>query len=172
MQVRLRPLKPSDLDVLNAARGADNAFEFFGHQSSNRFARRFAEDGFLADDSAQLAIELADGTLAGSVGWRAVWYGPGEAGRAFNLGITLLAEHRGKGIGSAAQDEISRYLFEVTRIERIEAYTDIENLAEQRALEKAGFQREGIVRHAQYRFGAWHDMVLFSRLRGDEVALA
>ena len=41
------------------------------------------------------------------------------------------------------------------------------NVAEQRALDKAGFTREGVLRHAQWRAGAFHDVVLFSRLRGD-----
>lgn len=41
------------------------------------------------------------------------------------------------------------------------------NLPEQRALDKAGFTREGVLRGAQWRLGSWHDMVLFSRLRAD-----
>jgi RimJ/RimL family protein N-acetyltransferase len=50
---------------------------------------------------------------------------------------------------------------------RVEASTDIENAAEARALEKAGFRREGVVRGAQFRAGAYHDLVLFGKLRSD-----
>ncbi|MFF4102605.1 GNAT family N-acetyltransferase [Streptomyces sp. NPDC001903] len=50
----------------------------------------------------------------------------------------------------------------------MQAWTDVRNLAEQRALEKAGFTREGVLRGAQWRGGRWHDQVLFSILRGDE----
>ncbi len=50
---------------------------------------------------------------------------------------------------------------------RIEASTDVENLAEQKALGKAGFTREGVLRGAQFRLGTWHDMVQYSRLRHD-----
>ena len=46
----------------------------------------------------------------------------------------------------------------------------MENLAEQRALEKAGFTREGILRGTTFRQGRWHDMVIYSVLR-DEVKL-
>jgi RimJ/RimL family protein N-acetyltransferase len=35
------------------------------------------------------------------------------------------------------------------------------------ALEKAGFAREGILRHAQFREGGFHDLVLYSKLRGE-----
>ncbi len=45
--------------------------------------------------------------------------------------------------------------------------TDVGNVAAQRGLEKAGFQREGVARHAQFRKGSWHDMVVYSLLRGD-----
>ena len=37
-----------------------------------------------------------------------------------------------------------------------------------RALERAGYHREGVLRGAQWRAGAWHDLVLYARLRGDE----
>ncbi|MCW2707301.1 MAG: hypothetical protein JWM22_1143, partial [Frankiales bacterium] len=34
-------------------------------------------------------------------------------------------------------------------------------------LERAGFQREGVLRGAQWRQGGWHDLVSFARLRDD-----
>jgi RimJ/RimL family protein N-acetyltransferase len=43
----------------------------------------------------------------------------------------------------------------------------VSNVAEQRALEKAGFTREGVNRQAQFRAGAYHDLVLYARLRSD-----
>lgn len=64
-----------------------------------------------------------------------------------------------------------RYLFAHTQFNRVEATTEITNLAEQRALEKAGFTREGIMRGTTFRQGRWHDQVLYSVLR-DEVELA
>jgi RimJ/RimL family protein N-acetyltransferase len=41
--------------------------------------------------------------------------------------------------------------------------------AERNALEKAGFPREGIMRHAQFRDGDWRDIILYGRLRRDRV---
>jgi RimJ/RimL family protein N-acetyltransferase len=52
-------------------------------------------------------------------------------------------------------------------VQRVEASTDVENVAEQRSLEKAGYQREGVLRRAQYRAGDWHDLVVYSVLRGE-----
>jgi RimJ/RimL family protein N-acetyltransferase len=58
-------------------------------------------------------------------------------------------------------------LLEHTFVERIQASTEAANAAEQRALEKAGFTREGVLRRACFRGGAWRDMVVFSKLRGE-----
>jgi RimJ/RimL family protein N-acetyltransferase len=47
---------------------------------------------------------------------------------------------------------------------RIEAYTEVENL-EQRALEKAGFEREGILRATIFRAGKWRDSIVYALTR-------
>jgi RimJ/RimL family protein N-acetyltransferase len=59
------------------------------------------------------------------------------------------------------------HLFATTGVNRIEGETDIENVHAQRALERAGFVREGVLRQAQWRRGAHHDLVVYSRLRGE-----
>jgi len=43
------------------------------------------------------------------------------------------------------------YLFEHTPVQRIEAATHAENVAEQRSLEKAGFHAEGVLRSCDFR---------------------
>jgi RimJ/RimL family protein N-acetyltransferase len=48
---------------------------------------------------------------------------------------------------------------------RIEAYTEVENIAEQRALEKAGFEREGVLRQTIFRAGKWRDSVVYALIR-------
>ena len=58
-------------------------------------------------------------------------------------------------------------MFAHTLVHRIWAATEVENVAEQRALEKAGFTREGTLRGAGWRDGAWRDGVSYSLLRTD-----
>jgi RimJ/RimL family protein N-acetyltransferase len=60
-----------------------------------------------------------------------------------------------------------RYLFAHTTAHRIWAATEAGNVPEQRALEKAGFTREGVLRGVGWRDGAWRDGVTFSVLRTD-----
>ena len=98
--------------------------------------------------------------------WLQVSHGPPPSW-CWNIGISLVPEHRGRGIGTQAQLLLVEYLFSVSDAVRIEAGTLPDNFAEQRALEKAGFDREGLLRSAQYLDGRWRDVVLFSRLRHD-----
>jgi RimJ/RimL family protein N-acetyltransferase len=165
--VRLRAVVEADLDVLAANHTIESdPWNHFEHGASNGLHRRFAENGGFTDDTGMLAVE-AGGTLVGMVSWHTVQHGPTRACRALNIGISLLPDHRGHGYGSAAQRALADYLFATMLVERVEATTDVDNVAEQRALDKAGFTREGVMRHAGFRGGGWRDGVLYSRLRGD-----
>lgn len=83
------------------------------------------------------------------------------------IGIWLEPGHRGRGLGSTAQAELAGLFFRHTPVNRIEAHTDVDNVAEQRALERAGFSREGVVRGAQWRDGRYRDGFLYSILRDE-----
>jgi RimJ/RimL family protein N-acetyltransferase len=105
--------------------------------------------------------------LLGAISWHPVGYGGTFACTAWNIGIELVVAARGRGIGTTAQRLLAEHLFATTEIDRVEAGTDIDNLAEQRALEKAGFHRDGVVRGAQLRDGQRRDMVVYGLLRSD-----
>ena len=119
------------------------------------------------DHNGLLIVETRAGDPVGTVQWRAVHYGPPDSSRAWNIGIELVPRARGRGYGTQAQQLLADWLFRATNANRVEAQTDIENLPEQRSLEKAGFIREGIMRGSQFRAGAFHDLVMYSRIRSD-----
>jgi RimJ/RimL family protein N-acetyltransferase len=165
--VRLRPVREADLAALEEAHSRDaDPWNWFRHTPAGAMQRRFAE-GILSEESGTLAVETPDGALAGGVSWFTVQHGPTTACRALNIGISLLPGQRGRGYGAAAQRALAEYLFATTLTERIEAETDVENVAEQRALERAGFTREGVLRHAQFHLGQWRDTVIYSVLRAE-----
>ena len=89
-----------------------------------------------------LAVALPDGTLAGIVSWRTVKAG-GPEGGCLEIGALLFPEHRGHGLGTAAQRLLVEYLFATTLANRLQAITDVENLAEQRVLEQSGSAARG-----------------------------
>ena len=164
-EIHLRPVARDDLAVLatlNTGPEMASAFGWFGWTDPAGLTRRWEADGLLTPDSGHLVV--AEGqALVGHVSWHRSPQGP--LNHSWNIGIGLLPEARGRGVGTAAQRTLVLYLFAHTQVNRIDANTDVTNLAEQRALEKAGFTREGVLRGAQFRNGKYHDMVLFSILR-------
>jgi RimJ/RimL family protein N-acetyltransferase len=122
----------------------------------------------VAPDRGQLLIErIEDGQVIGDVGWHTVSYGPNAESQALNIGASLSPGFRGNGYGTEAQRLLAEVLFDLFDVDRIEASTDIDNVAEQRSLEKAGYKREGVLRRAQFRAGGRHDLVSYSILRDD-----
>ncbi len=115
-----------------------------------------------------LLIErLSDDLPIGTIGWRRVAYGPSPWSDAWQIGIELIPEGRGQGNGTEAQRLVADWLFATSTVNRVEAATDIENVPEQRSLEKAGYHRDGVMRGAQLRGGTWHDLAYYSRIRSD-----
>ena len=171
-RVRLRDLTLADADLLDTwDRDPVNIGEFndFGRERDPVDRDALARGPLRNEHNGQLMVELvADDRPIGTVGWHRVGYGPNPESSAWNVGIALIPEARGHGYGSEAQRLLAAYLFANTRVNRIEASTDAENIAEQRSLEKAGYVREGVARGSQFRAGAYHDLVTYSRLRDDE----
>ncbi|MGH8971154.1 MAG: GNAT family N-acetyltransferase [Actinomycetes bacterium] len=169
MDVRLRAVTADDVELLDAWRAdpeSRGAFNDFGVLLPSTLAEQLEQGTVVGADGGLLVVE-ADGVAVGSVGWHAVPYGPNPESRCFNLGIALAPHARGRGVGSRAQRMLADYLFATTTVNRVEASTDLDNIAEQRALEKGGFAREGVIRGAQFRAGSWRDLVGYSRLRHD-----
>jgi RimJ/RimL family protein N-acetyltransferase len=163
---RLRPARADEAALLEAwRREASSPYDDWaspdGPRPQDERLPRLEEVGVLM---------VADGEdrLIGVVQWHPVRYGPTRGSLAMNIGISLRPEFRGLGHGARAQRQLADYLIGQLDVHRVEAGTDIENAAEQRALERAGFTREGVLRAAQWREGRWHDLVLYSRLHTDD----
>lgn len=168
-KVSLRPVTAADLDLLEAWANdpaINGEYNTFALRPNGQIPRAFAETGFLSDAHGELIVSTQRGETAGDVSYRPISHGP-SGSRAYQIGITLAPQHRGQGYGTEAQRLLAAYLFATYPIERVEAETDVTNTAEQRALERAGFTREGVLRRAQWRNGSWHDLMLYSKLRGE-----
>ena len=169
-RVRLRDVTLADADLVDswespAIRGAFNDFG----TPPGPMPRDVLAAGPLRNDhnGLLLVVLVADGTPIGTVSWHRTMYGPNAESAAWNIGISLIPGFRGMGYGSEAQRQVAAYLFETTSVNRVDASTDVENLPEQRSLEKAGFRREGVQRGAQFRAASYHDVITYSRLRDD-----
>jgi RimJ/RimL family protein N-acetyltransferase len=168
--VDLRPLVASDVERAElVANDPDynGPFGMYSLAAAGDVRRRFEHDGYLNHDHGRLIVADKSGATVGVVSYIVVFHGPPPANRVYNIGIDIDPAHRRRGYGAEAQSLLARYLFDTYTIERVEASTDIENIPEQRALERAGFTREGILRHAQWRAGAWRDICIYGKLRGE-----
>jgi RimJ/RimL family protein N-acetyltransferase len=168
LPVTLRPVTESDLEMFRrfATEPGLIGLDWAGFRDPEAPARRFADDGYLGADGGRLIVGVGtDGTAAGFVSYGAGLFG--GVAKHWEIGIALLPEWRGRGVGWRAQAMLCDYLFSHTPAQRIQAGTHPENVAEQRSLVKAGFTLEGIVRACEFRAGAWRDGYLYSRLRTD-----
>ncbi|MEU3455981.1 GNAT family protein [Micromonospora sp. NPDC006766] len=146
--IRLRPVVEEDLAMFRrfATEPGLIGLDWTGFKDPQEPARRYAG-------------------AAGFVSWALRDFGGFT--KHWEIGTALLPEWRGHGIGWRAQAMLCDYLFTHTPLQRIQAGTHPENIAEQRSLVKAGFQLEGVVRACEFRDGRWCDGYLYSRLRSD-----
>lgn len=167
MTTSLRPVEEDDLPFLHRLTSDPDStgeFQWYGFQNPHRMRERWETNGMLSEDGGILIIANGDDAV-GFVSWskqvanRASYY--------WSMGLIVAPEHRGQGHGTQAQRLIARYLFDHSVANRISAATEITNVAEQRALEKAGFTREGVLRGGGFRAGRWHDGFLYSMIRSD-----
>lgn len=143
---------------------ATGEHEWFGWQDPHAFRRRWQDNGLLDEASGVLMVAARDERI-GFVAWHRRQ--TARTSFCLSVGIAMAPESRGKGYGTAAQRLLVRYLFAHSQVNRIEAGTEVTNFAEQRALEKAGFTREGIARGVGFQNGRWHDAVIYSVLRAE-----
>jgi RimJ/RimL family protein N-acetyltransferase len=166
-EITLRLVQEDDLPLIeNMRRDPRQAGEFswFGWFDLHRWRRDWDESGLIGPDGGTLLVVRGDERL-GFVNWGRHQTTP--TAHSWEIGIALLPQARGHGYGTLAQRLLAHYLFAHTAVHRIWAITEAGNIAEQKALEKAGFTREGIQRGIGWRDGAYRDGVTYSLLRTD-----
>ncbi|KAH6778419.1 Acyl-CoA N-acyltransferases superfamily protein [Perilla frutescens var. frutescens] len=105
-----------------------------------------------------------------SIGFVAVLPGSGDERCRGDMGYAIAVEYWGKGITTRAVKMAAPLVFAAfPELVRLQAFTDVENKASQRVLEKAGFSKEGLLRKFLYLKGSILDVVVFSLLKTDSV---
>ncbi|WP_274650769.1 GNAT family N-acetyltransferase [Paenibacillus humicola] len=121
--------------------------------------RRF-EDG----EGIRWALELKEsGGMIGTCGFHN-WQR--EHCRA-ELGYELSPDHWARGYMAEALQAVIRFGFGAMRLNRIEAYTEPENVASIKLLLKSGLVKEGLLREIFFEKNRFFDAVVFSLLRSE-----
>jgi RimJ/RimL family protein N-acetyltransferase len=84
-----------------------------------------------------------------------------------NLAVSVFPEARGRGIASRALRLGALWGLRDLGLARVAAEAAVDNHASIRAIEKAGFQREGTLRAHCKTHGSRHDCVMFSLVASD-----
>jgi len=164
VEITLRAIREDDLpflqELISDPSDADSLmWRPFAHP--REWQRRW-EAGPLVGDRSGTVLIVNDRQPAGFISWdQHSWFGQS----CWSLGIHLDRRLRGQGIGTRAHELAVDHLFSRTLANRVEAYTEVDNIAERRVLEKAGFTVEGTLRGAGFRDGRWRDGVLYSVVR-------
>ena len=118
-------------------------------------------DSLLRSEGKVFCIETLEGQLIGNVGIIHIDW----TDRKADIGIMIgEKDHWSHGYGSEALELLLGYMFEEMNLERVWLYCDQTNKRAQRAYEKCGFRKEGVLRHNRYKGGSFTDDVIFSIL--------
>jgi RimJ/RimL family protein N-acetyltransferase len=92
----------------------------------------------------------------------------GPDGHQATFGLWLAPEARGRGVGTRALRLLADWTFATTAVIRIDSFIMVGNEPSERMVERAGFQREGVLRAWDiHHDGVPVDCVVYSRLRDD-----
>ncbi|CAL9764708.1 unnamed protein product [Musa acuminata subsp. burmannicoides] len=97
------------------------------------------------------------------VGLVSVMPAPGADVHRASIGFAIAYDYWGHGIATAAVKKAASAVFEEWPfLERLDAIAEVNNTASRRVLEKAGFQREAVLRSYLALRGESKDMVMYS----------
>jgi RimJ/RimL family protein N-acetyltransferase len=164
--VKLEQIQVSHVDGLLAALADDEVWRHLpGEQPGDRpsmaaHVRRMLRAQHLGERVAWVQRDAVTGAVAGMTCYHDVEEERGSLG----IGHTVLGRPWWRtGVNTEAKLLLLERAFEVLGAQRVFWYTDIRNERSQRAIERLGATREGVLRrHRLRRDGTWRDSVLYS----------
>jgi RimJ/RimL family protein N-acetyltransferase len=87
--------------------------------------------------------------------------------RSAHIGMGVLPEARGRGVGLDATEVLCRYAFRTLGLNRLQIETNVDNMAMLAVAQRAGFTREGTLRQAGWANGQFVDEAVLGLLAVD-----
>jgi RimJ/RimL family protein N-acetyltransferase len=109
---------------------------------------------------AAFCVETVDGDLVGRV---ALW-GADVRNRCATFAIMIGPEHQSRGLGTEATRLMMRYGFTELGLHRIELEVNADNTRGIATYQRAGFEKEGLLRSKLFYDGQFHDQVIMAAL--------
>jgi [ribosomal protein S5]-alanine N-acetyltransferase len=166
---RLRPFMLGDLDVVREA-SADPLIPLittvpaaFTQDEGRRYIER---QWSRAEQGTGYSFAIADAVTDRAVGQAGLWLSSVSEGRA-SVGYWVAESGRGRRAAAFAVRALVCWGHQARHIPRLELYVEPWNTASIRTAERAGFQREGLLRGWQEVGGERKDMFMYGRLSAD-----
>lgn len=161
--VTLRPLDPQDRDALAvAAADGDLTQLFFANVSTLTDPDAFIAAAFKERDYGRampFAVTTPDGRVVGMTRLMRM----SEQHRRVEIGGTFYAASvQRSGLNTEAKKLLLNYAFETLGCQVVQIRTDWFNRASQRAIERLGAKRDGVLRSHQLMDGRVRDLVVYS----------
>ena len=164
--VNLRVMEKEDVDFLaehlNDINCMGEYWSDFEQVSKSELMKGYDNPSnlFILLEAKKFIIQKKDGTRIGEIR-----HFLDKPHHLMELACWLVPSESKKGYATEATQLMVDYLFLSKEIARIQAIVDVRNIAAQRVLEKAGFQREGTVRDGYFNRGEWRSEYLYGILR-------
>jgi ribosomal-protein-alanine N-acetyltransferase len=110
------------------------------------------------------SFAVADAGTNLAVGSIGLWLAQLPHGRA-TAGYAIAPSARGRGLATAALTALTTFAWTVPTLHRVELYIEPTNIGSVRTAERAGYQREGLLRSHQEIGGSRRDMLLYAAVR-------
>jgi RimJ/RimL family protein N-acetyltransferase len=161
----VRSWRKSDLDALvrhaNNPKIAANLRDQFPHPYTRRDGVDYLD--FVREQNPERSFALQyDGEAMGGIGFQ---IGVDIARISAEMGYWLSENYWGRGLASRAAQAVSEWAFSEYKLTRVFALVFSHNVASMRVLEKAGFEREGLLRRSAVKNGVILDQVIYAKIR-------
>jgi uncharacterized protein len=164
--VRLEPLDLAQVDELYAATGDDEVWRHLWHtrpRNRDELAAIVAQ-ALRAEHGGQRVPWVQRCARTGAIIGTTSYYEIDETNRSVGIGYTFLGRPWWRtGINTEAKLLLLTRAFDELGAVRVVWHTDLRNVRSQRAIERLGARREGVLRmHRQRPDGSWRDTVLYA----------
>ena len=163
--LRVRSWRRNDLDALlrhaNNPKIAANMRDQFPYPYTRRDALDYLNYIREQDVPTSFAVEY-EGEAIGGIGFK---IGVDIARLSLEVGYWLAEPYWGRGLTTRAVTAACDWAFDHYRVVRIFATAFSHNVASMRVLEKAGFEREGVLRRSAIKNGEILDQVMYAKVR-------
>ncbi|MFS0771264.1 GNAT family N-acetyltransferase [Sphingomonas sp. 1P08PE] len=163
--VTLRPLDAGDLEALTAAARTDDLWDtFYANVAQLKSPARWWDAARPQQDAGRallFAVLDADGEVVGTTRFMRM----NEAHRRLELGGTFYATRvQRTGVNTEAKRLLLAHAFDVLGCQCVQIRTDALNLNSQRAIERLGARKDGVLRGHQIVDGRLRDSIVYSIL--------